>query len=75
MSLEKFYPHFVMCVQMNFTMTSLFPGPVASLINHKLGFRVTIFLGGAIGGIGLLLCSFSTDFYMVLMTFGIIAGK
>ena len=33
-----------------------------------------MFFGGIISALGLLLCSFATEFYMVLLSFGILAG-
>ena len=50
-------------------------GPVASLINHRHGTRVIMFTGGFISALGLFLCSFTTEFYMALLTFGLITGR
>ena len=49
-------------------------GPIASLIIHKCGYKVTMFVGGFIAALGLFLCAFANDIYMVCISFGLLTG-
>ena len=50
-------------------------GPVASLCNERFSTRVTMFIGGILAALGLLLTVFATEFYMVLLSFGVLEGR
>ncbi len=47
------------------------PAPVGSIMIHKFGHRVTMLIGGVIAALGLFICSFAPNIYIVLVSFGI----
>ena len=51
-----------------------FPGPLASLLTEKIGFRETAILGSLIGSAGLALSSFATTVFQMTLTFGLVTG-
>ena len=57
-----------------FLPSSIFSAPVASLIIHRLGYRVTMFAGGIIAATGLLICVFAENIYVVLLCLGFMMG-
>ena len=52
-----------------------FSGPVASLFNERYSTRVTMFIGGILSALGLLISAFAEDFFVILLTFGLLAGN
>ena len=52
-----------------------FSGPVASIFNERYSTRVTMFIGGILSALGLLISAFATEFFVILLTFGIITGN
>ena len=65
----------VSCVSFILISLFLFAGPVASLCNERFGTRVTMFTGGILSALGLLISAFITKFYMVLVSFGLLSGR
>ena len=54
---------------------SIFSAPVASLIMHRLGYRVTMFASGVTAATGLMICVFAENIYVVLLCLGFVMGK
>ena len=54
---------------------NFFSGPVASLLIEKYSTRVTMFIGGILSALGLVISAFAGDFFVILLSFGIITGK
>ncbi|XP_069138080.1 monocarboxylate transporter 4-like isoform X2 [Argopecten irradians] len=52
----------------------LLSGPVAGLVEHKLGIRVTVVLGSLISSIGLACSMFVPSFHVLYITYGAITG-
>ena len=50
-------------------------GPVASLCNERFSTRVTMFIGGILSALGLLITAFATNLYILLLSFGLLSGK
>ena len=48
--------------------------PVASLIIHRRGYRVTMFAGGIIAATGLLICVFAESICVILLCLGFMMG-
>ena len=50
-------------------------GPLGSLIIHRWGHRVTMFVGGIVAALGLFISAFATNIYVVFVSFGVITGE
>ncbi len=53
---------------------SILTGPLASTAIKNVGLRVTMFIGGCIAAGGLLIASFATNIYIIIVSFGFITG-
>ena len=61
--------------QNNLCISLYISGPVASFCNERYGTKVTMFIAGILSALGLLMCSFVTEFYMVLLSLGVLSGR
>ncbi|OWF43105.1 monocarboxylate transporter 14-like [Mizuhopecten yessoensis] len=52
----------------------LLSGPLAGLVEHKLGIRVTVVLGSLISSVGLACSMFVPSFHVLYVTYGAITG-
>ena len=68
-----FFSNHQSVIKTNFRST--FSGPVASLFNERFSTRTTMFIGGILSAIGLVISAFATDFFIILLSFGILTGK
>ena len=59
----------------NLCLSLYISGPVGSFCNERYGTRVTMFIAGILSALGFLMCSFVTEFYMVLLSLGVLSGR
>lgn len=54
---------------------SFCPGPLASALTNRFGFRAVVFAGGVAAAAGCVLSAFSPQLFYVLLAFGLLGGK
>lgn len=55
-------------------MLWFFGSPVGSIITNRFGCRTSALLGGFIASVGMCLCYFATNFYMLFACYGVLTG-
>jgi len=53
----------------------LLPGPIASMLSNKFGFRPVIICGGLMMSLGLGLSYFAQSLYYLYFSFGVLTGN
>ena len=50
-------------------------GPLACLMVHRLGLRITSLVGALVCAVAFTAASFTTEVWMLVLTFGVMAGE